>query len=255
MIFENLFYQSFVDFKKELILCHSRIGVEGATQQLIQQLEDAIIDFDNLNERDRILKDYVITTQTGGKITVINGVNDFFSYSRAMDSIMDFYCKFANSSRFSEGGSAQKTSQEAKTNRAAQVEAINTKIMLREEKYSEFVAKLLAAYGKLNYEDTTLPFTFKVNGNILREETTFLDNILKQVNLGTMSLVEAISQLRKIPYSQAETIFNKIKEFNSENEFSISMDSMDMDNGFGEGEDDKGEGATPQGGRPLDVAG
>lgn len=226
--------------------------MEGATQQLIQQLEDAVIDFDNLNERERILKDYVITTQTGGKITVINGVNDFFSYSRAMDSIMDFYCKFANSSRFSEGGSAQKTSQEAKTNRAAQVEAINTKIMLREEKYTEFIAKLLGAYGKLNYEDLSFPFTFKVNGNILREETTFLDNILKQVNLGTMSLVEAISQLRKIPYSQAETIFHKIKEFNNENEFSISMDSMETD--LVGGEEDQGEGATPEGGRPQDLA-
>lgn len=238
ILFESLYYQAFTDFRKELILNHSRIGIENATQQQIQAIEKS---FKGIENQD-ILKDYTINTNPGSKVTVIPGVGDFGSYTNAMDTIMDFYCKFANSSRFSDGGGAQKSTQEVKTTRSAQVEAINTKITLRELKWTEIFAKFFSCYKLMDYHSEDLPFTFKINGNIQKDETILLDGVIKQVNLGTMSIVEAIAALRKISLKDAEAIFEKIQEFNSENDLLTSMMGMD--------DLDSGDGQTPQGGKP-----
>lgn len=239
--FESLFIQAYNDFKIELALCHSRIGIENGTQQMIQDLQRQLTDWDG--ERD-VLNNIIFSTPAGSKIVVQKGVSDFQSYTNALEFIMDFYCKFSNSSRFSEGGGAQKTTQEVKINRSAQIEAITTKISLRELKYSELLAKLFACYGLMKYDEQKWPFSFKVNGNIQKEETVFLDNIIKQVNLGTMSMVEAISKLRNLPKQRAEEIFNEIKDFNEDNEIMTSIMGGDLDFELGE---------SGKVGRPPDV--
>lgn len=218
--FEDLFYQAYSDFKKELILCHSRVAVENATQQMIQDLKEKMFGWEVANKD--ILSDVIFSTPSGGKIQVQKGVNDFQSYTNSLEFIMDMYCKFSNSSRFSEGGGAQKTTQEVKINRSAQIEAITTKISLRELKYSELFAKLFSCYGLMDYDEEKWDFSFKVNGNIQKEETVFLDNIIKQVNLGTMSMVEAIAKLRNLSKQRAREVFEEIKEFNEENDIMTS---------------------------------
>lgn len=243
-IFEGLYWQAYLDFKKELVLCHSRILLENGTQQQIQKIQDTFgrdgeLDDDDINY---IMKDIIIETGVGGKTSIMTGPGDFTKYSQAMDNIMDFYCKFANSARFSEGGGAQKSTQEIKTTRSAQVEAINTKIMFREQKLTELIHKWFSAMGLSNYDEKP-NFTFKINGNIQKDDTVFLDNIIKQTNLGTMSMVEAISKLRNIPLSKAHEIFESIKEFNDDNGIiTQTSDIATMDN----------EGEMNDGGRPAE---
>lgn len=238
--FEKLAYQAYKDFKKELKLNHSRVYLEGISQQNAQKIAKDSIGLDNLDYEDDVLGDFVINVGHNSKVTVSPGVGDFQIYSGALNSILDFYCKFANSSRFSEGDSNQKSSQEAKTTRSSQVESILAKIALREQRYTELLAKWFAANGLMEYkEGKEYPFVFKINGNLQKEDTVFLDNITKQVNLGTMSLKEAIAKLRNVPLSKAEEIFNEIKEFNEKNELVTSLQGIEesgpFDNVGGEG--------------------
>lgn len=244
--FESLAYQAYKDFKKELKLNHSRVFIEGISQNTAQKITKDAFDLDDLNKRENVLGDYVININNGSKVHVAPGVGDFGVYSNALNQIMDLYCKFANSSRFSEGDSSQKSSQEAKTSRSAQVESIIAKISLREERYNEFLAKLFACYKLMEYDSDELPFVFKINGNIQKEETVFLDNINKQVNLGTMSMVEAIAKLRNISLQQAEEVFNNIKEFNQENDIMTSMEGAMMEQDEGGPFDNVGGEGRPQ---------
>lgn len=240
--FESLAYQAYKDFKKELKLNHSRVFIEGISQNAAQKIARDAYDLDDLNRKENVLGDYVININNGSKVTVTPGVGDFSIYSNALNSILDFYCKFANSSRFSEGDSVQKSSQEMKTTRSAQVESIIAKISLREERYSELLAKLFAANKLMEYDQEELPFVLKINGNLQKEETVFLDNVTKQVNLGTMSLKEAISKLRNIPLSQAQKIFEEIQEFNEENELVTSLQGVELDEEQGPYDNVGGEG-------------
>lgn len=240
--FESLAYQAYKDFKKELKLNHSRVFIEGISQNAAQKIAKDAFDLDDLNKNENVLGDYVVNVNTGSKVTIAAGVGDFSMYSNALNSILDFYCKFANSSRFSEGGEAQKSSQEMKTTRSAQVESIVAKISLREERFTEVLAKLFACYRLMNYDDTQLPFIFKINGNLQKEETVFLDNVIKQVNLGTMSLKEAISKLRNIPMKQAEDVFEQIKEFNESNDIVTSLSGAMMEEEGGPYDNVGGEG-------------
>lgn len=230
--FEHTFYEFWKNLNKEVAYCHSRIGVESANQQLIEDLRRNVKtegDFEDVN----ILGDYIIETETGAKVQAIPGVGDFTKYTSAMNEVMDFYFKFANSSRFSEGGGAQKTSAEANQSKSTTYETMVAKIKHREYEYSILFAKVLSYYGVMDYEDEQLPFTFKINGNIQRQENAFVDLIIKQVQAGLMSMVEAIAQLRSITNKDAQKIFESIKEFNEENDVMVNtmagpMDEFDM---------------------------
>lgn len=206
--------------------------MESANQQLIEDLRRNVKtegDFEDVN----ILGDYIIETETGAKVQAIPGVGDFTKYTSAMNEVMDFYFKFANSSRFSEGGGAQKTSAEANQSKSTTYETMAAKIKHREYEYSILFAKVLSYYGVVDYDAEELPFTFKINGNIQRQENAFVDLIIKQVQAGLMSMVEAIAQLRSITNKDALKIFESIKEFNEENDVMVNtmagpMDEFDM---------------------------
>lgn len=226
--FEQTFYEFWKNLNKEVAFCHSRVGVENANQQLIEQLRNST-KLEGEFEDTSILGDYFIETETGAKIQAIPGVGDFTKYTNAMNEIMDFYFKFANSSRFSEGGGAQKTSAEANQSKSVQIETMEAKIKHREYEYSILFAKVLAFYNVVNYDDEKWPFQFKITGNVPRQENAFVDLILKQVNAGLMSLPEAIAQLRGIALKDAEIIFDRIKEFNEENDVMVSTIAPELD--------------------------
>lgn len=244
--YETLAYQAYKDFKKELRVNHSRVFLEGISQQAAQKIAQSALDLDDYNSRNDVLGDYVINVNNGSKVSVVPGVGDFSIYSNTLNQILDLYCKFANSSRFSEGGESQKSTQELKTTRSAQVESIVSKISLREQRYTELLAKLFATYNLMDYDDSEVPFVFKINGNLQKEETVFLDNINKQVNLGTMSMVEAISKLRNIPLSQAKQVYDDIKAFNEENDIVTSMEGAMMENEEGGPYDNVGGEGRPE---------
>lgn len=243
--FEESFYQLWKNLNKEVIYCHSRIAIESANQTLIKQINEQT-KFQN-DIGDDVIGDYVIETETGGKAQVIPGVADFSKYTTAMDAVMDFYFKFANSSRFSDGGGAQKTTSEANQSNSSQIETLEAKIKHREYEYTMLIAKILAALGKCVYEDVKeYPFSFKINGNIQKNDNAYLDFILKQVQSGTMSLVEAIAQLRGVSLSKSQQIFEQIKEFNEENDVVVST-MMNEEEQMGFASD-----GFEQGGRPTE---
>lgn len=236
---EELFFDIKENLRKEINYCHSRIAIENATQEILEQL----------NQNGGDLGDYIISTDVGSKATAIAGVGDFIKYTNAMNEVMDFYYKFSNSSKFSEGGGAQKSSTEAATARSSTVETITQKITHNESDYTQLIAKCLIAEGANFTFEEDYPFQFEINGNIQKDDTVYLDNIIKQVNLGTMSMVEAIANLRNLNQIEAQQIFDSIKEFNEENEMITSMSG-----GAFEEEGDNFEGSSPQreGGRIPD---
>lgn len=238
---EQTFYDLLKNLKKEVNFCHSRIGIENATQELIDTLN---------NKMGEDIGDYIIKTDVGSKVTAIPGVGDFVKYTNAMNEIMDFYYKFSNSSKFSEGGGAQKTSLEAGQSRANTIETIKQKITHNQSDYTQLIAKCLIAENcEMEYE-AEYPFEFKINGNIQKDDTVYLDNIIKQVNLGTMSLVEAISTLRGINLTKAEETFENIQDFNEKYDIITQNSSVNM-----EFENDNFEGSSKQteGGRTPDT--
>lgn len=233
---ETSFYELFVNLNKEVAFCHSRIGIENANQQLIEKLTSGS------NEKD-ILGDYIIETEVGGKLQAIPGVGDFTKYTSAMNEIMDFYCKFANSSKFSEGGGAQKTSAEANSSNSSQIELIYSKKSHREWELSDFIAKVLAALGLVEYWSGEYDFTFSINVNIDKNDNAYLDAVIKKIQAGLISIPIGISELYGISLEKAEKMFESIKAFNEENNVvtSTMMGENEMDSFASDGFDEGGK--------------
>lgn len=216
--------------------------MENVNQELIDKIAKSY------GGRRFDIGDFIITSDYNNtKVYATPGVADFTKYTSAMDAIMDFYCKFANSSRFSEGGGAQKTSSEANQSRSSTMETIQQKITHAESDYSILIAKMLAIYGDFDYFADNWDFQFKIAGNVQREETVFLDNIIKQVNLGTMSLVEAIASLRNVDQETAQLLFEQIQKFNEANDLITSLTEQEE-----EDLDFEGSSKQQEGGRPAD---
>lgn len=239
---EPIFCDILTNFRKEIFYCHSRIMMENVNQELIDKIAKSY------GGRRFDIGDFIITSDYNNtKVYATPGVADFTKYTSAMDAIMDFYCKFANSSRFSEGGGAQKTSSEANQSRSSTMETIQQKITHAESDYSILIAKMLAIYGDFDYFADNWDFQFKIAGNVQREETVFLDNIIKQVNLGTMSLVEAIASLRNVDQETAQLLFEQIQKFNEANDLITSLTEQEE-----EDLDFEGSSKQQEGGRPAD---
>lgn len=246
-MFEPLFYELICNLKKETKFNHSRIAIDGANQYQMEQINKKMKD----DEDEDILGDYIIQTEAQSKASAIPGVGDFTKYTSAMNDIMDFYFKFANSSRFSEGTGAQKTSAEADSANNATVETLEAKINHREFELSILIAKILGAMGLYNYNEfEDYPFKFKIVGNVKSNDNAFVDRILKEVQAGTMSLVEAISQLRGISLKESEQVFENIKEFNEENNVVVSS-IMGPDEMQGFSSDGFDEGGRPSEGENV----
>ncbi len=217
-IFEKSFYTLWKNLNKEASFCHSRIAMEQANQDIMDKIENAA-KLEGMYDDSDPLGDYIVETGVGSKATAIPGVGDFTKYTAAMNDLMDFYFKFACSSRFSEGGGAQKTSAEANSSLNSQVQTLEAKIKHREFEYNLLLSKVFAAMGLIEYSPKgEYDFVFRINGNVQREESVYLDYILKQVQGKTMTLPEAIASLRGVSIQKAEKIFENIKQFNEENQ-------------------------------------
>ena len=214
---EPILYTTFKNLQKELKFCHSRLLIENADQRTMETLRQKMaIDIED--------NDFIVETEVGANYKPQPGNGDFTKYTQTLDHLMDFYFKFAGGSRFSEGGGAQKTVAETSTVRSAMIESVNNKLVLRNEQISDLLKKVLCALDCISdYWDSEEYFTFKVNGNILRDNTTFIDNIIKQIENGLMSVEEGIQEIRQISKEQASEIFENIKTFNEENNIMNSM--------------------------------
>lgn len=225
-IFEELAWKTMNNLKKELNMCHSRIAIDGATQEQIAKfkMEGA---FESLEEQNDL-----IINAINGQVTFQPGVGDFTKYTNTLDHIFDFYYKLAGSSRFSEGGGAQKTVAETSTIRSSMVESIKQKIRLREVQIGTLIKKALACYGVLDYYNEE-DFSFKIVGNITRDETAWIDNKLKLIQGGVITVVDFIQELFNISKTEAEQKFEEIQKFNEENGIITGMSGFDnpLENG------------------------
>lgn len=241
--FEALMFDTYENTIKELNYCHSRISVEGANQDLMEKMKTEM----NMNSSKNFkLSDFIIETDVGGKVSAVAGVSDLSQYSNMINSIMDLYFKFASASRFSDGGGAQKTTSEANSTKDNQIESTNTKITFRQMQYSKLLQIIFLAYGVANKEDKDYDFLFKINGNLDHNESALIDNVVKQINIGTLSIKEAIATIRNISEEEAEKVFESIQTFNEENDI-MTSNSMSLG--------EEGEGMNVgggDGGRPIE---
>ena len=224
--FEQLIWNAITNLKKELHYCHTRVALQDAPQELITQLKLT-------GAKEEIdLSDMIIETGMGADVKVVNGNGDFSKYTNTINDLLDFYLKFCGGAKFSEGGGAQKTVAETSTIRSNLIESINNKIILRQAQYKELIKKVLCSYGLIkDYWDDEEYFNFEINGNVNKDETKEIDNLIKQVESGFMSTQEAIQTLRKVTNKEAEEIFQEVKEFNENNNIMLlGSGNMEQDN-------------------------
>lgn len=225
--FEDAAYITLQNYNKEAINCHSRILISNASQELIDKVSRLK---NRYSEYDIDIDDFLLETDMGGEFKPQPGNGDLTKYTQALDHIMDFYVKFAGSSRFSEGGGAQKTVAETSTVRSAMIETVNSKMILRKEQISDLIKKVLCAYGEIkDYWDSEEYFEFNINGNIVRDETTFIDNQLKLVECGAQSITQLIQKVFNVSQRQAEQMFEETKKFNDENDIMTSFNIQEQE--------------------------
>lgn len=223
--YEELAYQAFIDLEKELMLNHSRIvGTEG-TQQLIQQLRAQ-----QAQNGRVVLEDFLIETTHGTDIKIMNGNGDFEKYTGVINSIYDIYYKQSGLSRFSEGGGAQKTVAETASIRSQMIETIKHKANLREFQILELISKALAMYGVIDYfEDNSI--NFKINTNIIKDDAIYLDNLIKQLEIGAITTIDIIKEFKHVGEKEAQEIYEKNKEFMEKNNDFFGELFVDKENG------------------------
>lgn len=205
---------------------HSRAYIENASQQLIEQIKRA-----QLNDEDGIdLADTFIETESGAKVNIQTGQGDFTKYTNAYNDLMDLYWKSSGMSRFSEGGGAQKTVAETASVRSQMIESVNQRISFRTSQVNELISKVLAMYGLIDYWDTKNDFSFSINGNVLQDETTFIDNQIKLFQQNCSSPIQLIQKLYKCNQKEAQEMFDKVKDFNESNNVNLGLGDFMMEN-------------------------
>ncbi|MBR3209684.1 MAG: hypothetical protein IKF82_05390, partial [Bacilli bacterium] len=207
------------------MLNHSRIvGTEG-TQQLIQQLRQQQAESGRV-----VLEDFVIETTHGTDIKIMNGNGDFEKYTGVINSIYDIYYKQSGLSRFSEGGGAQKTVAETASIRSQMIETIKHKANLREFQILELISKALAMYGVIDYfEDNSI--NFHINTNIIKDDAIYLDNLIKQLEIGAITTIDIIKEFKHVGEKEAKEIYEKNKEFMEKNNDFFGELFVDKENG------------------------
>ena len=207
---------------------HSRAYIENASQNLIEKIKMA-----RENDEDGIdLADTFIETESGAKVNIQSGQGDFTKYTNTYNDLMDLYWKSSGINRFSEGGGAQKTVAETASLRSNMIESVNQRILFRTSQLYELLDKVFAIYGLIDYWDNkkTKDYSFNINGNIIHDETIFIDNQLKLFSQNCSSPIQLIQKLYKCSNNEALEIFNKNKDFNETNNVNLGLGDLIMDN-------------------------
>lgn len=206
---EKTLYIAKKNFEKELVMNHSRLILENVDQRVMQEIRSV-----EYGDTGIDIGDFWIEADNGATAKVQPGMGDFAKYTQAINGILDFYFKFAGVSKFSEGGGAQKTVAETSTIRSQLIESMNQKINLRTNQVSQLITMILSIYGVKDPHN----FTFKINGNILKDETSYIDNIIKKIQNGIISVTDAIQDIFNLSQSEAQAHFERVKKFNDEND-------------------------------------
>ena len=80
------------------------------------------------------------------------------------------------------------------------------------------IFKALAIYGAVDYfESEDRIFEFKINGNILKDDTQYIDNQIKKIEMGVITPIDMIMEQYNVNEMEANKIYEKNKKFNEEN--------------------------------------
>lgn len=217
--YEDTIWEALKNLRKELVMCHSRVLVEDTNQQVINTLQKNLDEMDDRYED--YLGDYIINTGIGNKATPIPGVGDFNKYSKVILDLLDMYFKFCGSSRFSEGGGAQKTVGEVGAQFRNKNEFLEYKINLRIQKMTELVYKYFRCCGV--DEKTARDFVINIVPNILKDDVTYIETQTALIQNHIISPIDWIKDYYNCSTQQAQAIFDKNKKMNDE----LQQDQME----------------------------
>lgn len=206
--YEDAIWDALKNLRKELVMCHSRILVEDANQQMIDTIKSQLDCSED--EFEDFLGDYVMNTGIGNKAVPVAGVGDFNKYSNVIFDLLDMYFKFAGSARFSEGGGAQKTVAESGSQFKTRNEFIEYKINLRVQKLTELFYKYFRCCG---IEDTKAKkFVIRLTPNVNKDDISYIETQVSLVTNNVISPIDWIKDYYQCDTEQAQAIFDRNKE-------------------------------------------
>lgn len=219
---EDLIIDAVVNLRRELWLNHSRILIDNADQKLIQNITENIQEASGRTLPDKIISDYIIAGDGGSNINIVGAQSTFTDYINTITSLIDVYLNFSLSSSENDSSGAQKTSAETKNSRSNLVEFIEEKARHRTIMWSNILHKFLVSNGMGKFEDE-YDFSFKIIKNLIQDDTSLIDNFIKQVQVGSKSIIDMISTLDGIGVKEAKTKYEYIKSFNKENDIETNL--------------------------------
>lgn len=110
------------------------------------------------------------------------------------------------------------------------IETIKHKANLREFQILELISKALAMYGVIDYfEDNSI--NFHINTNIIKDDAIYLDNLIKQLEIGAITTIDIIKEFKHVGEKEAKEIYEKNKEFMEKNNDFFGELFVDKENG------------------------
>lgn len=209
--YEDAIYETLINLRRELELCHSRAFVGDADQNTINTLNKKI---QSNSETIDYLGTYVMNAGFNNQVTVVPGVGDFTKYTKTLNDLLDIYFKSCGSARFSEGGGAQKTYADTSSQYKNRNEFTTYKTNLRLEKLNELLFKFFRCCG---FDETkSSNFILKMNNNIDKNDTNYIENKMVLIQNSIISPIDWIQDYYECSEQQAKEIFEKNKKINQE---------------------------------------
>lgn len=210
-IINNLYRQ----YYKEMIYAKSRVIANDVQSYTANTLADQDEQFQLQNA------DFFIRLQGGPQVSVQQNSNKLGDYQMAINQAWeDFYNRCGYSLKASTAN--QKSTDESQSQFSNSIETTNFKRMFHTEQWIRGLVKTFSVY-KIDLLAERESWSFEIKKNIITDENSMRDNLIKEIQVGTKTPVDMISQLQGIDRDYAENIWNNNLEWFKENDFPITM--------------------------------
>lgn len=221
---EPQIYTAFMEMMRELILCHSYISMTQISQQVADEMNKNLNNLFSMFEGAATggLRNFVISASgPDNDIKPIPGTSDSTKYTKTIYDLLDMYFKLAGSSRFSEGGGAQKTVSETSQVKANLNELVAQKITHRTRAMRELIYKALRMMGI--GEDKANKFVFKIQPNINKDDLSYIQIQQELLNANVITSTDIVQDYYGIDNDFAQELYEHNKEINQQ----AMMEQMD----------------------------
>jgi hypothetical protein len=202
-----------IEFVADLIVSHNRIIGNDNSQFEIQNM--ILLDADG--KTVRIDNDLTYLASIGrvflksggdGKPEFMSTLqNRIENYLTARQRLLDEILEHAGISSIISSGS-QKTQLESTTKFSNSIETTTRKIDILKDFFSDIIETLLFCHGT----DITGNYFFDIRSNLALFQARQLDELIKEVEVGTMTPIDMIMILRNVNRRQATEIYKTNKE-------------------------------------------